>query len=413
MALPSLRCLIITACMANVVGLRHFTKKQRHEESLNRTKVHRMPRLFKMLGLGEKEEVDTTWKDVDDVLGRYSILGFTTGDSHGRRYEYSNSGSLDSVQMGMSIGKWPVAVAIAGAVQAGKLSFDTLASDVLPWWTKDPKDKRSRVTLRHMLTFTSGFGATSADPLNSAGHNPITASCLTISFPTPGLIPLEQCARQIYMMVGGFGIDEPGTMWSYNSYHYQLALAMTARAAGLSGRKFLKKYLFEPYGMKSTWFTGGWNPFTAGGIMSNADDMDSFIQRLLNNKVLTNKSITHEMDEEVVHHQKLGQRVGFAAMPTSSAYEWSMGHVVSKTFSEPPGSPFGSTQFTRPISWWRGAAGWGLYMDRKADVYVSCLLSGGYAFMKGKADPMNVVLEKVYKALGKKFPGIKSKGWLQ
>lgn len=397
----SLRGVMIAAYITNVIGFRHSIRKTRQRASLNST----MP--GRRFGLrAAKKEVSAQWKDVEDALAGYSILGFTVGDSRGRSYEYSNTGGLDRVRPGMSLGKWPVAAAIAGAVQAGKLSFDTLASDVLPWWTKDPKDKRSRVTLRHLLTFTSGFGATSADPLHAAGHNPITVSCLTLSFPTPSIIPLETCARQIYMVVGAFGrIDEPGTLWSYNSYHYQLALALAAKATGLGGREFLKKYLLKPYGMRATWFTGGWNPFVSGGIMSNANDMDKFIRGVLAHKVL-NRTTASVLEREVVHHNKLGQKVGFATMGTNTAYEWAMGHVVSKIFSEPPGSPFGSTQFSRPISWWRGASGWGLYMDRKANVYVSCLLSGGYAFLKGKPDPMNVVLKKAYAALGKKFPGM-------
>ena len=39
----------------------------------------------------------------------------------------------------------------------GTLSYDDLASKHLKWWATDPRDSRSRVTLRHLLTFTSGF----------------------------------------------------------------------------------------------------------------------------------------------------------------------------------------------------------------------------------------------------------------
>jgi hypothetical protein len=34
---------------------------------------------------------------------------------------------------------------------------DTRVSDVLTYWTRDAADPRSRITLRHLLTFTAGF----------------------------------------------------------------------------------------------------------------------------------------------------------------------------------------------------------------------------------------------------------------
>ena len=62
---------------------------------------------------------------------------------------------------GASLSKWPAAVMVSGLVANGTLSFDDLASKHLPWWTTDASDSRSRVTLRHLLSFTSGW---TADP---------------------------------------------------------------------------------------------------------------------------------------------------------------------------------------------------------------------------------------------------------
>lgn len=356
-------------------------------------------------GATDAVEEPKGWVAVKAILNRYSMLGFTVGTSKKRHFKFSNFRSSDAVSPGMSIGKWPAAVAIAGVVSEGLLSFDTKCGEVWEWWSKDPNDPRSRVTLRHLLSFTSGFGATAGDPLHAGGHNPITVPCLTTAFPGQSPWPLSLCAQQIYTNVGAFGIDEPGTAWSYNNYHIQLALAMAAEKTGLTGREFMQKYLHEPYGMNSTWWTGGWNPFMAGGIMSNSDDMDSFIRKVLGHRVLK-PEVALEMDQEVVHAQGLVQRIGFVQVATPSAYEWSMGHVVSKScFPEPPGSPFGASSFKYPVSWWRGATGWSLYMDRKADIYIACL-PAGYAFLTGKPDPINVVLEKVYSAMGVEWPGV-------
>lgn len=48
----------------------------------------------------------------------------------------------------------------------GTLSFDDKANKYLDWWSKDPNDPRSNITLRHLLTFQSGHDgtATSGSP---------------------------------------------------------------------------------------------------------------------------------------------------------------------------------------------------------------------------------------------------------
>jgi hypothetical protein len=38
----------------------------------------------------------------------------------------------------------------------GGLTLDDLAYERLEYWTRDPDDPRSRVTLRHLLSFVSG-----------------------------------------------------------------------------------------------------------------------------------------------------------------------------------------------------------------------------------------------------------------
>ncbi len=58
---------------------------------------------------------------------------------------------------GASLSKWPAAVMISGLVADGIMSYDDRANKFLPWWATDPSDPRSNVTLRHLLSFTSGF----------------------------------------------------------------------------------------------------------------------------------------------------------------------------------------------------------------------------------------------------------------
>ena len=88
------------------------------------------------------------------------------------------------------------------------------------WWTRDPKDGRSAVTLRHLLSFTSGFYWKDA-----SGVVPCLEGLGSITY-SP-----EKCAQQIYEQAP-FEFAA-GSTFSYNSFHLQVAGAMAAVGAGI------------------------------------------------------------------------------------------------------------------------------------------------------------------------------------
>merc|ERR1719210_3198700 len=91
-----------------------------------------------------------------------------------------------------SSGKWPGTVAIAGAVHTGHLSWDTRAAEVFEWWTSDPEDPKSRVSLRNLLQFSSGFYAKRRERKGG-----FTIPCMKIrNFRKP--TTMEECAKEVY-----------------------------------------------------------------------------------------------------------------------------------------------------------------------------------------------------------------------
>ena len=82
---------------------------------------------------------------------------FSAGDATGRKFSYAKGVDPDRYLPLASASKFPAAVAIAGEIAAGRIGFETKAADVFEWWTTSPSDPRSRVTLRHLLSFTSGM----------------------------------------------------------------------------------------------------------------------------------------------------------------------------------------------------------------------------------------------------------------
>lgn len=105
------------------------------------------------------------WAAVRASLESWSALQFDTafsvnvGDASGPLFSWNTPGfSVDNTRMqGASLSKWPSSVMISGLVADGTLSYDDLASKHLKYWATDPADPRSAVTLRHLLSFTSGF----------------------------------------------------------------------------------------------------------------------------------------------------------------------------------------------------------------------------------------------------------------
>ena len=105
------------------------------------------------------------WAPLREGLEAWTALSFdakfalNVGDESGALFTWESPGfSMNGTRMeGASLSKWPAATMITGLVNDGTLSFDDKANKHIKWWTKDPLDKRSRVTLRHLLSHTAGF----------------------------------------------------------------------------------------------------------------------------------------------------------------------------------------------------------------------------------------------------------------
>jgi len=199
---------------------------------------------------------------------------------------------MDTVIPTGSTSKWPSAMMVAGLVSDGTIaSLDDPVHKYLPYWTDAKWDKRSKVTVRHLLTFTSGFGG---------GHpgiegNSRAARQWRADHPLEAAAGREQllnktdacdvmkgdvsaCAESIYHTVKLIGT--PGQVYSYNSNHLQIAAALAVAASGLDIKAVIRKYLLEPYGMRSSYYYGQCPDFGAT-LMTNGDDYERFLHGLL------------------------------------------------------------------------------------------------------------------------------------
>ena len=87
---------------------------------------------------------------------------------------------------------------------------------VLIRWSKDPKDTRSEVKLRHLLSFTSGYTEDSR--------------------PGRFCTSFSKCAQALYEASTSY--VAPGTRFEYLSCHLQFAGAMAVAASGMACWEF-------------------------------------------------------------------------------------------------------------------------------------------------------------------------------
>ena len=257
------------------------------------------------------------WKFTDD-------FAVTIGTANaGRIFSYTHGDfTLHTRVETASTSKWPSAMMLVGLVHDGTIrSLDARACEYLEWWTCDPRDQKSRVTLAHLLSFTSGFGGGAPGlagkaRVRSAGKGgalsagkaralsagkaralsdapPDEASCLgskTADF--------MHCAKTIYTSTERLE-GEPGTVYSYNSNHLQLAGAVAVAASGLSIAQVIDKYLLQPYAMHGSRCEtpSAQNPMLAACLTTTAADYERFLRATLGHAVLS-RSLVAESERD-------------------------------------------------------------------------------------------------------------------
>lgn len=332
-----------------------------------------------------------SWNAVRLKLLGFQRISFVAGDAIERKFFYTFGRMMSQSQGGMSFGKWPAATAIVAAVAAGKLSFDTKLSDTFSWVSKDASDKRSRITLRHLLTFTSGYFVSKFAPADYSHANHI--DCLNPH--AYRVYTLELCARQIYMLASH--TDEPGTAFHYNSYHMQLALAMACKKANMKPGAFLQKYLYGPANMTNTNFGSDSNPVPAFSISSTMDDLDSFLRSHLGYRIIP-KRYAQTMDTEYLQANKVRILSG-RSVKWEMDSRFAMGHVAARGYKlNDVTGPY--VPMTADIQEWGGSSGWLAMIDRTTGVYIGMFSHGANKAI----NPITFVMKDVYAAMGFEFP---------
>ena len=244
----------------------------------------------------------SAWDALRQILQQWEFTtnyAVVVGDAkHGRLFTYEGGNfTLKTKIPTGSTSKWPSAMMFAGLVEDGTVkSLDDPVYKYLPWWTKDPKDPRSTVTFRMLLSFTSGFG--DGHPGEEANTRQARAWRAKQPVVSERRLAAKQCdntagdilscAKWIYENVKLIG--KPGQVYSYNSNHLQLAAAVAVTTTGLNIQKVIQKYLVEAFDMRDSSYPGNCPDF-GGGLFTTGVDYEKFMAGLLAYKTFSKSLI--------------------------------------------------------------------------------------------------------------------------
>jgi CubicO group peptidase (beta-lactamase class C family) len=188
------------------------------------------------------------------------VEGFTDADPIG----------ADSLFRAYSMTKPLTGMAAMMLIDEGRLGLDQKIADFIPEFAEmrvavdpatglDSVPATTAITIRHLLTHTSGFGyagvgqdKVSAELLR-LGVVPAVVSRMTI----PGIsapVPTPDTAEFIRRAATVPLVAEPGTRWKYSMGLDILGIIIERAAKAASFGAFLQERLLDPIGMSSTFF---------------------------------------------------------------------------------------------------------------------------------------------------------------
>ncbi len=195
--------------------------------------------------MSEKEFIESTDKMIDstvkaDEFSGVVLVAKADKPIYNKAFAMANkeknlANNLETKFNLASIGKVFTQVAIGLLLKQNKISFDDKLGKLLPDYPN--KDAREKVTVRHLLTMTSGIGDIFGDKFMNYPKGKIRS--IKDYFPLFADQPLA---------------FEPGTKNQYSNGGYTLLGAIIEKVSGQSYYDYVQKNIFNPLGMKNTKF---------------------------------------------------------------------------------------------------------------------------------------------------------------
>lgn len=295
------------------------------------------PRTLQQIDAHVEEELDA-----NRVPGAALAIVDADGPVHERAFGETGDGeeavTLETPFITCSVSKSFTALATMQLAERGALDLDDPVGEYLPWFEVSPAEDSGRVTVRRLLTQTSGI--------------PTAAGGAELRY-----LDDRSIAETARTLRGEQLSSSPGTEFEYSNGNYVLLGAVIEAASGRSYQEYLRAELIEPLRMERTylnleeaeraglakghryWF--GWTaPHTSyatgliptGGVISTAPDMGRYLRMMLNGGELGGRRIVSAAGVATLTRANAPATVGAWAKDPDVAY--GMGWYVG-------GEPFG------------------------------------------------------------------------
>jgi CubicO group peptidase (beta-lactamase class C family) len=312
--------------------------------------------------------------------------------------EHKSSMRVDSIFWIASMSKPITAIAVLMLMEEGKLSLDDpIAKYVAELASLKTADgKTPRITLRHLLTHTSGMGEATDEETKAAR----TLSDLIPAFASKPLA------------------FEPGSKWQYSQSGILTLGRIIEIVSGFPFEVFLRKRIFDPLGMKDTTFYlseaqmprwviparregeqlvpaeiallyghpptwRGHYPASNGGLFSTAPDYTRLAQMLLNGGVLDGRRYLTAQSVRMMSTVQTGDLVtGF-----TPGNGWGLGVCIVR-------QPQGITAMLSPGSFGHGGGyGTQFWIDTKRGVALIMMIQRSN-FKNADESPVKLAFQK-------------------
>ncbi len=189
--------------------------------------------------------LETTVEKIGGMEGVYSLLVVREGYLAVERY--FREGNRTKPHNLKSASKSILSALVGIAIDEDTLEIDQPISDILPQAVNLSDPRKGNITVRHLLTMTSGLGATSYQAYNAWITN-------SDWIKTALAQPL---------------VAEPGTRFQYSTGNTHLLSAVLTEATGMSTQAFATRKLFDPMGIKvHGWSTDPHGIYQGGNNLS-------------------------------------------------------------------------------------------------------------------------------------------------
>ncbi|HEX2605840.1 MAG TPA: serine hydrolase domain-containing protein [Flavisolibacter sp.] len=167
-----------------------------------------------------------------------------------------------------SVGKLFTSISVLQLISEGKVSIESTVGSLLP---ELKNQKLQSITIRQLLTHTSGMGDFFEDPDFARTIDSIRKNEPLLS---------ESASFRSYFEKDSLRFA-PGTNWSYSNTGYELLGYLVERLSGTDYKSYITTHIFQPAGMKQTKAGSG-----AGAGTSTVHDLTLFVKALQGKKLL-------------------------------------------------------------------------------------------------------------------------------